>query len=522
MANKEILLVAEVVSNEKGIDKSELFEAIEQALATATAKRYRHTVDIRVSIDRDTGDYETVRRWLVIDPDAPVDEPQVEEERNVNGGSEQQTDADEVCPYTTVTLAAARETDSTLEAGDHIEEPIESVEFGRIAAQAAKQVIIQKVREAERYKIYEQYKERIGELITGVVKRTDRKGVYLDLGGNAEAFVPRFDMIPREATRMGDRLRGYVKAVRSEPRGPQIFISRTAPELLIELFKLEVPEANEGVIEIIGAARDPGVRAKLAVRSHDARLDPVGACVGMRGSRVQAVSGELGGERVDIILWDETPAQYVINALSPAEIEAIVVDEDAHSMDVAVSEDSLSIAIGRGGQNVRLAAQLTGWELNVMDQVQANEKQDTEASQLMAVFIDKLDVDEDVAGVLVAEGFTTVDEIAYVPMNELLQIEDFDQDTVEELRNRARDALLIDAIASEEKLDDAKPDQDLLELEGMSEDLALRLAAAGIKTAEDLAECAVDDLLDIENLDKEFAGKLIMKAREPWFAEQND
>jgi N utilization substance protein A len=514
VANKEILLVADVVSNEKGISKGELFEAIEQALATATGKRYRHPVDIRVTIDRETGDYETVRRWLVVDPDT---------DEKDSGDEPSDGDADEeLCPYTTMTLAAARENVSTVVAGDYIEDSVESVEFGRIAAQAAKQVIIQKVREAERLKIYEHYKERIGELITGVVKRTDRKGVFLDLGGNAEAFVPRFDMIPREAARIGDRLRGYVKAVRSEARGPQIFISRTAPELLIELFKLEVPEASEGVIEIIGAARDPGVRAKLAVRSHDARLDPVGACVGMRGSRVQAVSGELGGERVDIILWDETPAQYVINALSPAEIEAIVVDEDAHSMDVAVSEDSLSIAIGRGGQNVRLAAQLTGWELNVMDQTQANEKQDAEASQLMTVFMDKLDVDEDVAGVLVAEGFTTIDEIAYVPMNELLQIEDFDQDTVEELRNRARDALLIDAIASEEKLEDATPAQDMLELEGMTADLALRLAAAGIKTAEDLAECAVDDLLEIEDLDKEFAGKLIMKAREPWFAEQND
>lgn len=516
MANKEILLVADVVSNEKGIDKDELFDAIEQALASATAKRYRHAVDIKVSIDKTTGDYETVRRWLVVDPDALIDAA-IAEDPGIS--------ADEVepaCPHTTLTLDAAKEDDSTITLGDYIEEPIESVEFGRIAAQAAKQVIIQKVREAERHKIYEQYKDRVGELITGVVKRTDRKGIFLDLGGNAEAFVPRFEMIPREAVRMGDRLRGYLKAVRPEARGPQIFISRIAPELLIELFKLEVPEASEGVIEILGAARDPGVRSKLAVRSHDSRLDPVGACVGMRGSRVQAVSGELGGERVDIILWDETPAQYVINALSPAEIEAIVVDEDAHSMDVAVSEDSLSVAIGRGGQNVRLASQLTGWDLNVMDQTQANDKQEAEAGQLMTVFMKKLDVDEDVAAVLVTEGFTSIDEIAYVPMNELIQIEDFDQDTVEELRNRARDALLIDAIASEEKLDDVKPAQDLLDLEGMPADLALRLAVAGIKTAEDLAECGIDDLLEIEDLDEALAGKLIMKAREPWFAEQND
>ncbi len=522
MANKEILLVAEVVSNEKGIAKDELFEAIEQALASATAKRYQHPVDIKVRIDKASGDYETVRRWQVIDPDAPV-------EMAVNGNqfdtlvlNAESQSADGPCPHTTLTIGAAREQDATIQAGDFVEEPIESVEFGRIAAQTAKQVIIQKVREAERHKIYEQYKDRVGELITGVVKRTDRKGIYLDLGGNAEAFVPRFDMIPREAVRMGDRLRGYLKAVRPESRGPQIFISRTAPELLIELFKLEVPEASEGVIEILGAARDPGVRAKLAVRSHDSRLDPVGACVGMRGSRVQAVSGELGGERVDIILWDETPAQYVINALSPAEIEAIVVDEDSHSMDVAVSEESLSVAIGRGGQNVRLAAQLTGWDLNVMDQIQANDKQQEESNQLMKVFMEKLDVDEDVASVLVAEGFTSIDEIAYVPMNELVQIEDFDQDTVEELRNRARDALLIDAITSEEKLEDAQPAQDLLELEGMETDLALRLAAAGIKTAEALAECGIDDLLEIEDLDKDLAGKLIMKAREPWFADDND
>jgi len=511
MANKEILLVAEVVSNEKGISKDELFEAIEQALASATAKRYQHPVDLKVTIDHSTGDYETVRRWQVVDPDAVAEV----------AGDELQDD-DGYCPHTTITLDAAREHVPEIQVGDYIEEPVESVDFGRIAAQTAKQVIIQKVREAERQKIYEQYKDRIGELITGVVKRTDRKGVYLDLGGNAEAFVPRSEMIPRETVRMGDRLRGYLKSVRSETRGPQIFISRTAPELLIELFKLEVPEANEGVIEILGAARDPGVRAKLAVRSHDSRLDPVGACVGMRGSRVQAVSGELGGERVDIILWDEMPAQYVINALSPAEIESIVVDEDAHSMDVAVSEDSLSVAIGRGGQNVRLASQLTGWELNVMDQAQASDKQQAEANQLMTIFMEKLDVDEDVASVLVADGFTSIEEIAYVPMNELLQIEDFDEETIEELRNRARDLLLIDAISSEEQLEDVKPAQDLLELEGMQADLAQRLAAAGITTAEALAECGIDDLLEIEDLDEGLAGRLIMKAREPWFAEQND
>lgn len=515
MANKEILLVAEVVSNEKGISKDELFEAIEQALAFATAKRYQHPVDIKVTIDKSTGDYKTVRRWLVVDPDLPADS------ENDIADADSKTE-DEHCPHTTISLDAAHEHDPDIQAGDYIEESVESVDFGRIAAQTAKQVIIQKVREAERHKIYEQYKDRIGELITGVVKRTDRKGVYLDLGGNAEAFVPRSEMIPRETVRMGDRLRGYLKSVRPESRGPQIFVSRTAPELLIELFKLEVPEANEGVIEILDAARDPGVRSKLAVRSHDPRLDPVGACVGMRGSRVQAVSSELGGERVDIILWDEMPAQFVINALSPAEIESIVVDEDAHSMDVAVSEDSLSIAIGRGGQNVRLASQLTGWELNVMDQTQASDKQQAEAGQLMTLFMEKLDVDEDVASVLVAEGFASVDEIAYVPMNELAQIEEFDQETIEELRNRARDALLIDAISSEEKLEDSKPAQDLLELEGMSADLAQRLAAAGIKTAEDLAECGIDDLDGIEDLDETLAGQLIMKAREPWFAEQND
>ncbi|MCH9699029.1 MAG: transcription termination factor NusA [Gammaproteobacteria bacterium] len=518
MANKEILLVADVVSNEKGIAKEELFEAIEQALESATAKRYQHPVEVKVRIDQTTGDYETFRRWLIIDPDV---NPEHIGDEAVHADPDSESTA-VYCPHTTMTLDAALEHDPEAKLGEYVEEQIESVEFGRIAAQTAKQVIIQKVREAERQKIFEQYKERVGELITGVVKRTDRKGVYLDLGGNAEAFLPRYDMIPREAVRMGDRLRGLLKTVKPESRGPQIFLSRTAPELLVELFKLEVPEASEGVIEILGAARDPGIRAKLAVKSNDPRLDAVGACVGMRGSRVQAVSGELGGERVDIILWDDNPAQFVINSLSPAEIESIVVDEDAHSMDVAVSDESLSIAIGRGGQNVRLASHLTGWELNVMDQIQASDKQQAEANELMTVFMDKLDVDEDIASILVSEGFTTIDEIAYVPVNELLQIEEFDQETVDELRNRARDALLIDAITSEEKLEDAQPAQDLLDLEGMQDDLALRLAAAGIKTAEDLAECGIDELQDIEGLDQELAGKLIMKAREPWFAEQND
>ncbi|BBL70677.1 transcription termination factor NusA [Methylogaea oryzae] len=498
MANKEILLVVDVVSNEKDIEKEVIFEAIEVALATATAKRYEDKMDVRVAIDRKNGDYETFRRWIVVAPDEdfPV-------------GVE--------FPDTQISLEDARKRDPKIEVGDYIEEPIESIEFGRIAAQTAKQVIVQKVREAERKKVADAYQDRVGELVTGIIKRIERGNVFLDLGGNVEAFIPREEMIPKEPVRAGDRLRGYLKSVDPEVRGPQLRVSRTAPELLIALFRLEVPEVGEGVIEIKGAARDPGSRAKIAVKSNDPRLDPIGACVGMRGSRVQAVSNELAGERVDIILWNENDAQFVINAMAPAEIVSIVVDEDAHSMDVAVADENLSQAIGRGGQNVRLASELTGWELNVVGAAQAEEKSERESEALKQSFMDELSVDEDVAEILVREGFSSVEELAYVPVKEMLEIEEFDEELVEEVRNRARDALLIKAIASEEKLEYQPPAEDLLAMEEVDDELAQALARRGITTMDDLAEQAVDDLMEIDGMDEERAAKLIMAARAPWF-----
>ncbi|QXP83373.1 transcription termination factor NusA [Methylococcus sp. ANG] len=499
MANKEILLVVDVVSNEKDIEKEVIFSAIEEALRTATIKRHDGRYDVRVSIDRKTGDYETFRRWQVVEPS-----------EEFGGGVE--------FPEKEILLEEARKTHPDIAVGEFVEEPFDSIEFGRIAAQTAKQVIVQKVREAERRKIADAYQGRVGELITGVIKRIERGNVFLDLGGNVEAFIPRDEMIPRESVRAGDRLRGILSAVRPDARGPQLFVSRTAPELLIALFRLEVPEVSENLIEIKGAARDPGVRAKVAVKSNDPRLDPVGACVGMRGSRVQAVSNELAGERVDIILWNENEAQFVVNAMSPAEIVSIVVDEDRHSMDIAVADENLSQAIGRGGQNVRLASELTGWTLNVMSSTQADAKTLEETQRLIQTFVEQLSVEEDVAEILVREGFSSVEELAYVPSKELLEIEEFDEDIVEELRNRARDALLIKAIASEEKLEDTEPSQDLLELEGMDRELAYRLARHGIRTLEDLADQAVPDLLDIEDMEEEKAAELIMKARASWFS----
>ncbi len=493
--SKEILLVVEAVSNEKGVDKGIIFGAIEAALATATKKRYEDEVDVRVTINRDTGNNETFRRWLVLEDE----------------------EAFESTDYQ-IMLADARVKNPNVNAGDYIEEPLESVEFGRISAQTAKQVIVQKVREAERMQVVDAYKGRIGELVMGIVKRNDRGSVILDLGGNVEALIAREDMIPRESLRTGDRVRGYLRDVRSEPRGPQLFISRTAPELLIELFKLEVPEAGEGLIEIRAAARDPGVRAKIAVKSNDQRIDPVGACVGMRGSRVQAVSNELGGERVDIILYDDNVAQFVINAMSPAEVVSIVVDEESHTMDVAVSEENLSQAIGRGGQNVRLASQLTGWELNVMTETDAEKKSEQESVAVLNLFKEQLDVDEEVASILVQEGFSSIEEVAYVPVQEMLQIEEFDEEMVEELRNRARDVLLTKAIAGEEKHAHKQPAKDLLDMEGMDESLAYALAAKGVITMEDLAEQSLDELGDVVGLDEERASQLIMTARAPWFA----
>jgi N utilization substance protein A len=394
---------------------------------------------------------------------------------------------------------------------------MQSVEFGRIAAQTAKQVIVQKVREAEREQVVEEYKGRVGELVGGIVKRVDRNGAYVDLGGNAEGFIPRESLIPREPIKPQDRIKSMLAEVRAEPRGPQLFLTRTSPQFLMELFKIEVPEVGQGLIEILGAARDPGLRAKIAVRSNDPRIDPVGACVGMRGSRVQAVSNELAGERVDIILHDENPAQFVINAMSPADVLSIVVDEDAHSMDIAVEEEKLSQAIGRGGQNIRLASELTGWELNVMTEAAAEEKSEGEARELVQRFMKELDVDENVAQILVQEGFSSLEEIAYVPAAELMAIEEFDQAIVDELRARARDVLITQAIVSEEVIDQAEPAEDLLNLEGMDKELAFVLASRGIVTREDLAEQAVDDLESIDNLEPARAAELIMAARKHWF-----
>jgi len=495
--SKEILLVVEAVSNEKDVPEGVIFEAIEAALASATRKKHGGEIDVRVAIDRKTGDYQTFRRWEIVpDPeDGVLDAPSRE-----------------------ITQSAAQVLEPGLGLGDFVEEEIESELFGRIAAQTAKQVIVQKVREAERAKIVAAFSERKGQLVTGIVKKADRGTIMIDLGNNAEALIPRDQVIPRESVRPGDRLRGYLCDVRSEIKGPQLFVSRTAPELLVELFKLEVPEVGEGLIQILGAARDPGSRAKIAVRTTDPRIDPVGACVGMRGSRVQAVSNELNGERVDIILWDENPAQFVINAMSPADVVSIVIDEEARSMDVAVKEENLAQAIGRNGQNVRLASQLTGWNLNVMNEEDAAAKGEQEARRSVESFMEQLGVDEDLATILVEEGFSTVDEVAYVPLAEMQAIQELDDESIEMLRERAKDVLLTRAIASEEG-GAGEPAQDLLDLDGMDESLAYMLAARGVTTMEDLAEQAVDDLIDIEGMDQERAARLIMKAREPWFAD---
>jgi transcription termination/antitermination protein NusA len=497
-SNKEILLVAEAVSNEKGVAKEVIFQAIEAALATATKKRYGVDVDVRVAVDRQNGSHETYKVWHVVpDTDEPIEFP----------GSQ-------------IALSEAKKQKPDVNVGDTIEEPIPSVEFGRIAAQAAKQVIAQKVREAERAQVVTAYTDRVGQLVSGVVKKVTRDNILIDLGGNAEAVIPREEMIPREAIRSNDRIRGYLYDVRYEQRGAQLFVSRTRPEMLIELFKIEVPEIGEELIEIKSAARDPGSRAKIAVKTNDGRIDPIGACVGMRGSRVQAVSSELGGERIDIVLWDDNPAQFVINAMAPAEVASIVVDEDTHTMDVAVNDDQLSQAIGRNGQNVRLASQLTGWTLNVMTEAQAAEKSSAESENLQQLFVAQLGVDEDVANLLVQHGFTTLEEVAYVPVQEMLEIPDFDAEIVEALRARAKDVLLTKAIASEEQLGMGnEPADDLLKVEGMDKELAMTLARHGIVTQEDLAELAVDDLLEFAVIEEGKAAKLIMAARAPWFAD---
>lgn len=491
--SKEVLLVVESVSNEKGVPASVIFEALELALATATKKRFEDEVELRVAINRQTGNYETFRCWTVVD-ESEFDDPAHQ-----------------------VTTDMPRAVEASAKVGDVLEEKIDSIEFGRIAAQTAKQVIVQKVREAERAQVVEAYRGRLGEIISGTVKKVTRDSVIVDLGNNAEAMLAREDIISRETFRVGVRLRALLKEIRTENRGPQLILSRTAPEMLIELFRIEVPEIAEELIEVMGASRDPGSRAKLAVRSKDKRIDPQGACIGMRGSRVQAVSGELAGERVDIVLWDDNPAQFVINAMSPAEVAAIIVDEDAHAMDIAVGADNLAQAIGRGGQNVRLASQLTGWTLNVMTEADIQAKQQAETGDILQRFVDDLEVDEELAQVLVEEGFTSLEEIAYVPMEEMLSIDGFDEDIVNELRARAKDRLLTKAIANEEKLADAHPAEDLLSLEGMDKALAHELAVRGVVNREDLAEQSIDDLLDIDGIDAERAGKLIMAARAHWF-----
>ena len=501
--NKEILLVVEAVSNEKGVESEVIFEAIEAALEMATKKRAGVEVDVKVTINRKTGDYDTVRRWLVI-------EDEKEEEEGDGGASR-------------LTLTDARKENPKIEVGDFIEKPMESVEFGRIAAQKAKQVIVQKVLEAERMQVANAFKERLGQLVTGVVKKVTREFVLLDLGNNAEAILPRSEMLPHEAVRVGDRVRAYLFEVRSDLKGPQMTVSRIRPEMLIELFKIEVPEIGEELIEVKAAARDPGARAKIAVKTNDGRIDPIGACVGMRGARVQAVSGELGGERVDIVLWDDNPVQLVINAMAPAEVASIVVDEDSHTMDIAVKEEQLSQAIGRNGQNVRLASELTGWRLNVMTENQAKAKSAQEAEGVLGFFKEKLGVDDDIARILAEEGFTTLEEVAYVPLQEMLEIDGFDEGLVNSLRERAKAALLTKAIAEEQQLSKIEPAADLLDMEGMDRHLAYVLANHSIITREDLAEQSVDDLLEIEEsgLDEENAAKLIMIARKPWFEDSN-
>ena len=494
--SKEILMVAEAVSNEKGVDQEIIFEAIEQALGMATKKRYDEGANIRVVIDRETGDYQSYRWWDVVADDQMAE------------------------LGTQFTTEEAIEKDPTLVVGDTFEETVENIAFGRIAAQTAKQVIVQRVKDAERELIVNRYRDRVGELLSGTVKKVTRDHIVVDFGENAEGMLPREELVGREIFRINDRTRVILQGIREETRGPQLLVSRATSEMLVQLFMIEVPEIAEGIIEIKGAARDPGQRAKIAVKSKDARIDPVGACVGMRGARVQAVSNDLDDERVDIVLWDDNPAQLVINAMAPAEVESIVVDEDTHSMDVAVNGENLAQAIGKGGQNVRLASELTGWAINVMTIEDAQEKQEAESSSFVEALMEALDVDEDVAVVLVEEGFTSIEEVAYVPLEEMSAIEGFDEDIAEELRARAKDALLTRELASEEQLTNVEPAEDLMTMEGMDSALAYKLTAKSIVTMEDLAEQAVDDLMVIDGMDEEKAAALIMTARAPWFAEE--
>ena len=490
--SKELLLVAEALSNEKGVSKEVVLEAIQAALESATRKLSGMELGIRVILDPRTGEYETFRYWDVVADDA-VEFPDRE-----------------------LTLEEARERSPKIELGERFEEHMPSIEFGRIAAQTARQVIMQKVREAERRLVIDQFKGKLGQLIYGTVKKVTRDNIIIDLGGKAEAFMPRNEMLPQEMFRPNDRVRAYLYEILDNVRGPQLLVSRVRKEMLIELFRIEVPEIGENIIEVKAAAREPGNRSKIAVKTNDGRIDPIGACVGMRGARVQAVSSELGGERVDIILWDDNPAQLVINAMAPADISSIVVDEDSHTMDLAVHKDQLSQAIGRNGQNVRLASQLTGWTLNVMTTEEFEGKSLEESSKTINLFTTALGIDEELAQLLVANGFSSLEEIAYVPKEELLAIEEFDDEIVEELRNRANDTLLTQALSSGQGIAGV-PDATLLSMEGMTEALANRLAANGITTMDELAEQSVDELLEIDGMTEKKAGALIMKAREPWF-----
>lgn len=491
--NKEILAVVEAVSNEKAVPREKIFEALETALAAATKKKHMQDIDVQINIDRKTGEVTTFRRWLIVD--------------------------EVVHPTREITLDAAQFDNSAVGLGDYVEDKIESITFDRITTQMAKQVIVQKVREAERAMVIEHFRQDQGKIVTGIVKKVNRDNVILDLGNNAEAVIGREDMLPRENFRPGDRVRGVLYEVRPEARGAQLFVSRSRPEMLVELFRIEVPEIGEELIEIKAAARDPSSRAKIAVKTNDRRIDPIGACVGMRGARVQAVSSELGGERIDIILWDDNPAQFVINAMAPADVASIVVDEDKHQMDIAVDAGNLAQAIGRNGQNVRLASQLSGWELNVMTVEELQATHQAEAHAAIDLFIRHLDIDEQFATLLIEEGFSTLEELAYVPVSELLEIEALDEEMVETLRNRAKAALTTLALAQEESLGGRRPADELLALPGLERNMAFKLAALGVCTLEDLAEQGINDLVDIDGLTDERAGELIMAARNIcWFS----
>lgn len=493
--NKEMLAIVESIALEKGVNKSVILEAIEQALATATKRRYSPAdAEFQVKIDPVTCDYDTYRVWRVLDTE---------------GGEEIEN------PEAELDLEAARALDENLNIGDVRSVQVESIAFGRIAAQAAKQVIVQKVREAERQRVVEQYEARVGELVSGTVKRTTRDGIIIDLGANAEAFIARSQLIPRETLRINDRVRALLERIEEDPRGPRLLLTRVTPEMLRELFRIEVPEIAEGIIQIRGVARDPGSRAKMSVSTNDSRIDPVGACVGMRGSRVQAVAGELAGERIDVVPWEESPAQLVINALAPAEVDSIVVDEKSHSMDIVVAEHNQAQAIGKGGQNVRLASDLTGWKLSIMTEEQFEQKSGEEAERTVQSFMESLSVDQDVAEVLVEEGFTSLEEVAYVSLDELAGLPGFTPEIASELQSRARDVELANQVQGELGV----PAEDLLALQGMDEQLAWQLAGQGVTTREDLAEQAVVDLLELVDIGEQLAASLIMQAREHWFSE---